>query len=297
MMIPIRHPVCRSCTLAGMKRFLLTIAALTTTVFAGDFAGETGLQIYSLRDIYKKDAPAALDKIKEFGIKLVETYNNPTPVPADLRKLLDDRGLKAVSGHFGYETFEKELPKVIESSKALGLEYAGIAWIPHVPAMFGEETVTKAAADFNKWGEEMSKSGLKFMYHCHGYEFKPIAEGSDKTWMDVLMEKTKPEFVAFEMDVFWVTHPGADPVKYLAKYPGRWQLMHIKDLKKGVKTGIYTGHAPVEQGVVAGTGQMDWPAIFRAASKSGVKYYFIEDEHPKAVEQIPQSVKYLKSLQ
>jgi sugar phosphate isomerase/epimerase len=279
-----------------MKRLALTLASFATAAFAGDFAGETGLQIYSLRDIYKKDAPAALDKIKEFGIKVVETYNNPTPAPAELRKMLDERGLKAVSGHFGYETFEKDLPTVVESAKALGLEYAGIAWIPHVPAMFGEETVAKAAADFNKWGEALAKQGLKFMYHCHGYEFKPVAEGAPKTWMDVLMEKTKPEFVAFEMDVFWVVHPGADPVKYLAKYPGRWQLMHIKDLKKGVPTGFFTGHAPVEQGVVAGTGQMDWPAIFRAASKSGVKHYFIEDEHPKAVEQIPQSLKYLRSL-
>jgi sugar phosphate isomerase/epimerase len=279
-----------------MKRFALSLATLVTTAFAGDFAGEAGLQIYSLRDIYKKDAPAALDKVKEFGIKIVETYNNPTPAPAELKKLLDERGLKPVSGHFGYGMFEKELPKVIENAKALGLEYAGIAWIDHEPGVFGDEQVAKAAANFNKWGEEMSKQGLKFMYHCHGYEFRPVAEGSDKTWMDVLMEKTKPEFVAFEMDVFWVVHPGADPVKYLNKYPGRWQLMHIKDLQKGVRTGVYTGHAPVEQGVVAGTGQMDWPAIFRAASKSGVKYYFIEDEHPKAVEQIPQTLKYLRSL-
>ena len=278
-----------------MKRLLFTLATLfSVTAFAGDYKGETGLQLYSLRSIYQSDAAGALDKVKGFGIKQVETYNNPTPAPADLRKMLDERGLTAISGHFGYDTFEKDLPKIVDSAKALGMKYAGIAWIPHV--MFGKETVDKAVADFNKWGEELSKHGLKFFYHCHGYEYEPISPGSTKTWMDVLMEKTKPEFVSFEMDVFWVVHPGADPVKYLEKYPGRWELMHIKDIAKGAPTGLFTGHAPNEQCVVIGTGQVPWSAVFTAAAKSGVKYYFIEDESPKPVEQIPQSVKYLDSL-
>lgn len=277
-----------------MKRLLFSLLSFASVAaFAGDFKSDTGLQLYSLRDIYKTDPAVALDKVKAFGIKKVETYNNPTPAPAELRKMLDSRGLQAVSGHFGYETFEKDLPKVIESAKALGLQYVGIAWIPHVPAMFGQETVDKASADFNKWGEELAKHGLKFFYHCHGYEFRPIKDGEPKTWMDLLMEKTKPEFVAFEMDVFWVVHPGANPVSYLEKYPGRWQLMHIKDLAKGVRTGTFTGHAPNEQCVVVGTGQVDWAPLLAAAEKNGVKHYFIEDENPKAADQIPQSLKFL----
>jgi sugar phosphate isomerase/epimerase len=279
-----------------MKRLIFSLLACATTVFAGDFSGETGLQVYSLRDIFKNDPAAALDKVKEFGIKVVETYNTPTPAAADLRKMLDDRGIKAVSGHFGYDAFEKDIPAVVASAKALGLEYAGIAWIPHTLAEFEMADAEKAAANFNKWGGELSKQGLKFMYHCHGYEFKPVAEGSQKTFMDVLMEKTKPEFVAFEMDVFWVIHPGADPVKYLEKYPGRWQLLHVKDMLKTARVGIFTGKAPHEEGVVVGTGRMDWPAILKAAAKSGVKHYFIEDEHPAAVTQIPQSIKYLNTL-
>ena len=280
-----------------MKRLLLSLVTLcSVSAFAGDYKGETGLQLYSLRSIYGTDPAAALDKVKSFGITQVETYNTPKPAPAELRKMLDERGLKALSGHFGYDTFEKDLPSIAESAKTLGLKYAGIAWIPHVPAMFGAETVEKAAADFNKWGEALSKQGIKFFYHCHGYEFKPIAEGETKTWMDVLMEKTKPEFVSFEMDVFWVVHPGADPVKYLEKYPGRWELMHVKDIAKDVRLGTFTGHAPNEQCVVIGTGQVKWSAVLSAAAKSGVKYYFIEDESPKPVDQIPQSVKYLETL-
>jgi sugar phosphate isomerase/epimerase len=278
--------------LAAMKRVLFSLFALS----ASAFAIEPGLQLYSLRDIFKTNPAAALDQVKAWGIKNVETYNTPTPTAAELRKLMDDRGIKAIAGHFGYERYEKDLPKVIEEAKALGVEYAGLAWIPHVPAMFGMETVDKAAAHFNAWGEELSKHGLKFFYHCHGYEFKPIAEGETKTFMDVLIEKTKPEFVSFEMDVFWVVHPGADPVKYLEKYPNRWHLVHLKDIQKGARTGVYTGSAPKEQCVVMGTGQIQWQPIMDAAKKSGVKHYIIEDEHPKAVEQIPQSLKYVQTL-
>ena len=110
------------------------------------------------------------------------------------------------------------------------------------------------------------------------------------------MEKTDPKFVGFEMDVFWVAHPGADPVKFLNKYPGRWQLMHLKDIAKGARTGVYTGHAPNEQSVALGTGQVTGPRFSSAAAKAGVKHYFIEDEHPDAEKQIPQTLKYLQTL-
>ena len=98
------------------------------------------------------------------------------------------------------------------------------------------------------------------------------------------------------MDVFWVTHPGHDPVKWLEKYPGRWELMHVKDMKKGMATGVFTGKADVSNDVTVGTGQMNWPAILKAAEKSGVKHYFLEDESPTAADQIPLSKKYLESL-
>lgn len=98
------------------------------------------------------------------------------------------------------------------------------------------------------------------------------------------------------MDVLWVVFPGHDPVKWLQKYPGRWALMHLKDLRKGVATGALTGKTDVANDVPLGTGQMDWPAILKAARESGVKYYFIEDESPSVVEQIPQTLRYLQSL-
>ena len=277
-------------------KYLLLATALTATALAGDFAGEAGLQLYSLRDSFKKDVPGSLDKVKAFGVTEVELAGTYGKTPEDLLTELAARGLKPISAHFQYDALGKDPAKCVAEAKALGLKYAACPWITHVPGFFGMDTAEQAAADFNKWGEAFAKEGITFAYHNHGYEFKPVAEGSEKTFLDVLMEKTDPKFVTFEMDVFWVVHPGADPVKFLNKYPGRWQLMHLKDLQKGARTGVYTGHAPNEQSVVLGTGQVQWPAVLAAAAKSGVKHYFIEDENPDAEKQIPQTLQYLKTL-
>lgn len=117
-----------------------------------------------------------------------------------------------------------------------------------------------------------SKQGIKFFYHCHGYEFRPFGE---ITFMDLLMKETDPGSVAFQMDVLWVVHPGQDPVVWLNKYPKRWQLLHLKDLKRGVK-GDFSGKSDVTNDVALGKGQMDWPKILKAARRAGVKHYFIE---------------------
>jgi sugar phosphate isomerase/epimerase len=98
------------------------------------------------------------------------------------------------------------------------------------------------------------------------------------------------------MDVFWVTHGGQDPVKLLAKYPDRWVMMHVKDIRKGAPTGIYTGHAPATDDVAVGSGQVDWPSVFREAQAVGVKWYFIEDESLTPLQNVPQSIAYIRSL-
>jgi len=113
---------------------------------------------------------------------------------------------------------------------------------------------------------------------------------------DLLVAHTNPKTVAFEMDVLWVVFPGQCPVKLFEKYGNRWELVHLKDLKKGVKTGEHTGKTDVTNDVALGTGQMDYPAILRAAQKAGVKYYFIEDESPSVHEQLPRSLKFLKEV-
>jgi sugar phosphate isomerase/epimerase len=111
-----------------------------------------------------------------------------------------------------------------------------------------------------------------------------------------MMTKTNPRWVQFEMDIFWVVYPGQQPVEWLKKYGKRWQLMHLKDMRKGVKTGDPSGPADVNDDAALGAGQMNLPEILAAARKAGVKWYFIEDESSRAAVQIPLSLSYLEQV-
>ncbi len=138
----------------------------------------------------------------------------------------------------------------------------------------------------------MKEQGISLCYHIHGYEFRPYEDG---TLFDLMAKRLDSKIVNFEMDVFWVKHPGQDPVALLKKYPGRFPLMHLKDRKPGTPNS-QSGHADDETNVVLGTGDVGIKAIMKEARKAGVKHFFIEDESSHAVEQIPQSLVFLKSL-
>jgi sugar phosphate isomerase/epimerase len=269
----------------------LTCATGVQTATLQPFKGRVGLQLYSLRDQFKKDVAGTLDQVRAFGITNVELAGTYGVATEKFKGQLDARGLKAVSAHFSYEQCRDHIEDVVREAKLLGLEYAGCAWIPHNDP-FDEKTCREAAAVFNRAGEALAKYGIKFFYHTHGYEFLPYRDG---TLFDLLMAETNPEYVRIEMDVFWVVHPGQDPVKLLQKYGKRFELMHVKDMKQGTPRG-FTGHSDVTNNVALGRGIIDWPAVFCAAKKAGVKWYFIEDESPTSVEQIPQSLRYLEKV-
>jgi sugar phosphate isomerase/epimerase len=290
---------CRMKTVAIFLLGLFCFLAPTLPVVAADsvgvgksFKGPVGLQLYSLRAEFTRNVPATLDKVKSYGIRDVELASTYNLTPAKFKGMLDERGFNPVSIHFPYERYAADPEALARDAKTLGVRYAGCAWIPHQGA-FDEAECRAAAEVFNKAGAAMAKQGIRFFYHAHGFEFEPHGDG---TLLDLLMKETTPNLVSFQMDVLWIVYPGQDPVKLLEKYKGRWELMHLKDLKKGVATGSLSGNTDVSNNVVLGAGQMDWPAILAASKKAGIKHYFIEDESPIAAEQIPQSLKYLEQV-
>jgi sugar phosphate isomerase/epimerase len=256
------------------------------------FPQAPGMEAYTYRESFKKDVAATLDTIKALGITELESGPNPNGLtPEAFRKMLDDRGLTCPSIGAGYDDIVKDPAEVARKAKVLGAKYVMVAWIPHKKE-FTLEDAQKAAADFNRVGKVLQENGITFCYHNHGYEFQPYKNG---TLFDYLAENTDPKYVSFEMDMLWAFHGGQDPVKLLNKYGSRWKLMHLKDLRKGVK-GDLTGNTPTTNDVVLGTGQLDVPAILKTAKKVGVKHYFIEDESPIWYKQVPQTMSYLKSL-
>ena len=152
------------------------------------------------------------------------------------------------------------------------------------------------AVVFTEWGAACQKAGLRFGYHPHGLEFKPTAAGQGETMFDILLRETKADLVTYEMDVYWAFYAGQDPAKLLAKHPTRWSLIHVKDMLKGLATGVHTGNTPPTGKVTVGQGQLNWPEILAAAQKIGVQHYFLEDETPTPLQCIPDSFKYLRAL-
>jgi|JI10StandDraft_1071094.scaffolds.fasta_scaffold347298_2 sugar phosphate isomerase/epimerase len=283
-----------------MKTVLRTsIAALAALVsfpaFAGSFDAPAGLQLYSLRSQFKLRGVAwTLDKVKEMGIVEVELASGVPDLAAEpMRAELDKRGLKAVSSHFGYGRWKNDLDNVVKEAKILGIKYAGCAWIDHKET-FDDAECADAIATFNKAGEALAKEGIKFFYHLHGFEFQPAPEGG--TLADRLIKQTTPDTVKYQLDVLWIVFPGQNPVKLMETYPDRWVLMHLKDLKKGVATGSLAGHTDVNNNVVLGQGQVDWPSVLSTAQKIGMKHYFIEDESDSVIDQLPKHLDYLKSV-
>ena len=251
-----------------------------------------GLELYSLRAQFAKDVPGSMATVEKWKITDVEGAGLYNQSAEQVRKELDAHHLHASGAHFQWDAFSKDVDGVIRDAKALGCEYVTLPWIPH-DGDFNEKDAQNAVEKFNEWGHKCADAGLKFTYHPHGYEFRPHGDG---TLFDLMAAGTKPEWVNFELDIFWAYDGGADPVKLMEKYPTRFVQMHLKDMKKGVKTPNYTGHEDTESDVAIGTGQLDLPAILKEAEKIGIKHYYIEDESKESEEQIPQSIKYIRSI-
>lgn len=251
-----------------------------------------GVQAYTYRNWFPKDVVATLDTIHKLGITEMEG-GVPKGMSAEtFKKLLAERNIKIPATGASYEQIVKDPMDAVNRAKELGASYVMVAWIPHQKGNFTLENAQKAVEDFNRVGKVLKENGLTFCYHTHGFEFQPYKNG---TLFDYMVQNTNPDYVSFEMDILWTTHGGADPVALLNKYGSRWKLMHLKDLKKGVK-GDFTGGTPPENDVVLGDGQINMPAVLKAAKKVGIKHYFIEDESNKEGEQVPKSIAYLKNL-
>jgi sugar phosphate isomerase/epimerase len=266
-----------------------------TTAQATDgrlFPRTPGMVSFTYRREFDQDVAGTLDHIRSLGVTDIEFSNLFGRTAAEIRALLDERGMSCSSYGVGYVDLQDSTDAVAAAAKTLGAGFVRVAWIPHEPP-FDQQQALDAAAAFNRVGHRLrSEHDLTFCYHNHGYEFVPHDDG---TLFDLIIQNTDPAAVGFELDILWAFFPGGDPAQLLRRYPDRFRLMHLKDLRRGV-VGDLSGSTAQENDVALGEGQLDLPDILRAARESSIEHYYIEDESPSTADQVPRSLAYLASL-
>jgi len=312
------------------RRFLQTSTLLTAAAFTNfnSFAKtglkKIGIQLFSLPKLLEKDFRGAIHMLSQMGYQEIEMYG-PFPFSADSAKaswsaitpslgfsgsgyfglpvsevkaVLKENKISVPSIHTDFDTLQYKMDALGEAGNALGFTYVGLPFIPPAERQTLDD-YKKMAEKFNKIGGEAKKYGLKFSYHNHGYGLQEM-EGDIP--LHVILKNTDPSLVFLEMDLYWTTAGGADPVRLLAAHPGRYHLMHVKDMKEKVK---FKGNGGDPQQWIelfpymttAGNGVLDLKGIMAAAKASGVKHFFVEQDmvaNPEVA--LKQSIDYLKSL-
>lgn len=227
-----------------------------------------GLQLYSLRDIIKKDLSGVLKQVASFGYTELEIYDYKdgkilgAPV-SDFGKMVSDLGMRAVSGHFGTDVFPV-WEKAVNDAKAIGMEYMVI------PSLSDEQRgsirALKSTCDsINKNAELCKKVGVRMGYHNHAQEFAMV---DGKLIYDVMLIEFDPKLVSMELDLYWVAYANHDPLKLFEAHPGRFEQWHVKDMNKTDR----------ELNADVGTGMIDFKPIFAKAKQAGLKHFYVEQE-------------------
>lgn len=258
-----------------------------------------GIQLYSVGDDMRSHQDATLGALDSIGFQTVETAGFMGQTAVMFRQSLDRAGLKCASAHVGARPRGTDpglsgdlgalaadihtlgashivmpmpdIPPRLPPPPAAGRDFP--AWIKSVFAEFTADD-WKANADFlNAKGKALKEHGLQLAYHNHNMEFAPIG---DSTGLELLLSHTDPKYVQFEMDTGWVAAAGHDPITLLRKHPGRFQLMHMKDIANGANPNFALAQVPA----IIGSGSIDWPRLLPAAYAAGVRRFFIEHEAP-----------------
>jgi sugar phosphate isomerase/epimerase len=257
---------------------------------------KVGVQLYTVRDEMKADFNGTIAKVASIGYKEVEFAGYFGRTPQQVRAVIDEHGLSAPSTHVQYDELDEKFPAVIEASQTIGLNYIVCPWIPE-DLRKSPDIWKQASEKFNHCGEQTRKAGIQFAYHNHWFEFLPV-EG--KLPYDTLLAECDPNLVKMEMDLCWITVAGGDPIKYFNQYPGRFPLVHVKDMKRMPEVTTAGGQNfgdSLKDMTSVGDGIIDWKRIFTYSEKAGIKHYIVEHDKPaQPFESITASYAYLSKL-
>lgn len=240
-----------------------------------------GLQLYTVRDAIANDLPGSLQKLSDLGYKNLEMASYAGGkfygmAPKEFQKLVEGLGMKIVSSHTSVEAegiTTASAQQMADAHAEIGVEYCVQPWIEEKDR--NVETYKKMIAEWNKVGEIMKNVGIQFGYHNHNFEFLPT-DGM-VPYYDIFMKEMDADLITMELDCYWATKAGQDPVEMFNKYPGRFQLLHFKDMAAEVSEPFYT--VDKDDITSVGAGLIDYKRIYDAREKAGMKYFFVEDDN------------------
>jgi len=258
-----------------------------------------GIQLYTLRDAMAADVVGTLKQVSDLGYKNLElaSYSDGKFygfTPKEIKKIANDMGMEILSSHTQVEAAGITIDnakKMADDHAELGVKYCVQPWVNEVDRNI--ESYKKMVADWNEVGKKMKEVGIQFAYHNHNFEFKNI--DGIVPYYDIYMKELDSNLVTMEIDLFWANKAGQNPVEMFKKYPGRFQLFHMKDMhtkQDPFYDVIKDDISPVGAGVI------DFKAILAAKDVAGMKYLFVEDDNQgngKPFESIGTSINNLTS--
>jgi len=263
---------------------LLGALTLPRCAFAGSLRKKIkaiGLQLYTVRAALEADFDGTLARVAAIGYREVEFAGYFGHTSRQVSGSLRHAGLVAPSAHVPLDALGTQWAGVIENALAIGHHYLVVTSAGAVPDLDGYRRI---AERFNVAGETARKAGIRLGYHNHDVEFAPIG---GKRPYDVLLEATDPRYVCFEMDLYWITKAGGDPLSYFTRWPGRIELVHVKDADP----------APPHRMADVGAGMLDWRSLLGQGTRAGVRHFFVEqDEASDPFGSITASYAYLRDL-
>lgn len=248
---------------------LFSAAALTTPADLISTYRQIGLQLYTLRAEIVKDPTSVIQNVAAIGYKEVESFGYHEGKyfgmsPKAFASLLKSNGLTHPSGHYMLANLSKDWQKAIDDAAEAGQQYMVVAYLLDTERESLDD-YKKIAAQFNKAAELCKTAGIQFGYHNHDFEFKEMGGGHG---FDILLKETDPSLVKFELDLYWVSYSGRDPIELFKQHPGRFPLWHVKDMDNTPKN-FFTE---------VGSGIIDFKKIFSQAQLSGMKHFFVEQD-------------------
>ena len=251
--------------------------------------GPIGLELYTVRALFAKDPASTLQHVAAAGYKEVEIGPGvkPDTLTADLRAA----GLTAPSGYFQVPKTLDKWKQSVEMAHRYGLRYLVVGDNPRLDA----EAWRRRADFYTECGKASLDAGIQFCYHAHFHEF---ADVGGTCGYDTMLERCPEKYLKMEMDIFWVTYAGKDPLPYWKRYPGRFPMLHIKDMRKGIAINSQEDPSGTNPFVPVGQGRIDWPKIFAHVHEAGAKHIFVEQDEcdMPPLEAIKISYDYLRKL-